>query len=286
MKAAHLLSNLGLLGFALASVVFLVAQQVGERGAPESGRREGPYAAVALGLFVAASLAVTGALAAGFREVGFADVTSLLLAGSIGWLAILAHTVFKMRLIGAFVAPLSTLILLIRWFVAPARMTAVPEAKTNVLLAMHVIPAVLGQAFAIIACAVSVVFLWQQSLLKKKLLDQIPKNIPAIDKLERILMLSLWCGFLFITIGLLSGALYAQLNAPALGFALQLKAIWATGVWLWYLVTLLARNAFNWPSKRVAQMSLGGFVLLAITYFGMGFFTAVADVATGGALGP
>ena len=34
----------------------------------------------------------------------------------------------------------------------------------------------------------------------------------------------------------------------------------------------LAKNVFGRSSKRIAQMSLGGFLLLAVTYFGMGFF--------------
>ena len=83
--------------------------------------------------------------------------------------------------------------------------------------------------------------------------------------------MSLWCGFLFITLGLLSGALYAQLNPTTLGLNVPAKVIWAVLVWVWYLATLLARNVFNRPSKRIAQMSLGGFMLLLFTYFGMGF---------------
>lgn len=264
MNAIYLLSNLGLLGYALASVVYLLSF-------PQQSPSQPLLARTAFGLFLVATLAISGAVATLLGQAAFIDSAALLLTAAIAWLAILGQVVFNMRLVGAFVAPLSTLILLIKFFVAPMRIEAAPLQDDSLLLTLHVVPAVLGQAFAIIACAVSLVYLWQQNLLKKKMLDQLPRNIPAIDRLERILTVSLWCGFLFITLGLLSGALYAQLNTASLGLNLPAKVLWAVLVWVWYLATLLARNVFNRPSKRIAQMSLAGFLLLAITYFGMGF---------------
>jgi ABC-type uncharacterized transport system permease subunit len=264
LNAVYLLSNLGLLGFALAAVVYLVSFQ--------EAARPVLLARVAFSLFVLATLGVTGAAALQLASASLGESAAVLLTAAIAWLAIVGHLAFNMRIIGAFVAPLSTLILLIKFFVAPMRLAdAAPRDGNGILLTMHVAPAILGQAFAIIACAVSIVYLWQQNLLKKKLLDQLPRNLPAIDRLDRILAVSLWCGFLFITLGLLSGALYAQLNPTALGLNLPAKVIWAVLVWVWYLATLLARNVFNRPSKRIAQMSLGGFMLLLFTYFGMGF---------------
>src|SRR5690606_7638515 len=110
----------------------------------------------------------------------------------IGWLAIGGHLQFSMRMIGAFVAPLATLILLIQFFVTPSG-TAVPEGSASTILrSAHIALAVVGMAFGIIACAVSILFLWQQNLLKKKLLDQLPRTIPAIDKLDRHLTITLW----------------------------------------------------------------------------------------------
>ena len=43
--------------------------------------------------------------------------------------------------------------------------------EISTLMQTHVVFAILGQAFAIIACAVSILYLWQQALLKKKLID-------------------------------------------------------------------------------------------------------------------
>jgi len=229
----------------------------------------------AFGLLVLATAAVSVALAGVVQHASLGEMSGLLLTSAIGWLAIGGHLQFNMKQIGAFVAPLSTLILLIKFFAAPD--AAEPVTSTGELspaMMTHIALAVLGQAFAIIACAVSVLYLWQQNLLKKKLFTQLPSDTPAIDRLDRFLARALWSGFVFITLGLVSGALYVQSTSASGGIPLTAKVLWAVGVWGWYLAILLARNVFNRPSKRIAQMSLAGFVLLAMTYFGMGFFGA------------
>jgi ABC-type uncharacterized transport system permease subunit len=200
------------------------------------------------------------------------DVSGILLTVAIGWLAILGHWRYGLRLIGAFVAPLATLMLLVQFFLVPVR--GLGDAGTPQALIMvkaHIALAVLGQAFAIMACGISVLFLWQQNLLKKKLLGQMSQSLPAIDRLEFLLMTSLWAGFVFLTLGLISGALFAQVDTVARQ-NLDIKVTWAILVWAWYLATLIARNVFSRPSKRIAQMALAGFMLLAMTYFGMGIF--------------
>jgi ABC-type uncharacterized transport system permease subunit len=260
----HVTSNLALLAFALASVVYLLTFQ--------RGARQETLGRIAFGLFVGATVSVSVALAAVVREATLPDMAGLLLTSAIGWLAVGGHVQFNLRQIGAFVAPLATLILLLKSFMAPGRIDAATAGSVSVLSQIHIGFAVLGQAFAIIACAVSVLYLWQQNLLKKKLLDQLPQNLPAIDRLSTVLVASLWSGFVFITLGLLTGALFTQMRGGLSDAGIAAKVAWAIAVWIWYLATLLAKNVFNRPSKRIAQMSLGGFLLMAMTYFGMGFF--------------
>ena len=264
MTAENIASNLALLGFAVAALLYLI----------EVGKNRGRSAGVsaALGVLVAATLAGTYTLVVQLKNTQANLLSGSLLAVAIGWLAVVGHTAFKLRLLGAFVAPLATLILLMQFFVTPGRPVASFDDAGNLLLNTHVTTAVLGQAFGILASAVSIFYLWQQTLLKKKLLSQLPANLPAIDRIDTMLRFCLWTGYCFITLGLLSGAIFTQLYAPPATMMLSAKAIWATVVWLWYLATLLAQNIFNRPSRQIAQMCLAGFVLMALSYFGMGFF--------------
>jgi ABC-type uncharacterized transport system permease subunit len=261
----HISSNLALLGYAFAALLYLV-------GVGKTRRNDGT-GNIALAVFTAATLSASYTVISQLQSEQPTMLSGLLLAVAISWLAILGHVKFKLRLIGAFVAPLATLIVLMQFFVTPGHPIATDDGTgSSLLLTLHVTMAILGQAFAILACAVSVFYLWQQNLLKKKLLSQLPQNLPAIDRIDKLLRLCLWTGYVFITLGLLSGAIYTQLYAPPSSWMLSAKVVWATVVWLWYLATLLAQNIFNRPSKRIAQMCLAGFLLMALSYFGMGFF--------------
>lgn len=263
MTPEHISSNVALLGYAFAALLYLVG--VGKT------RRTNGTGNVALAVFTAATLAASYTVISQLQSAQPTMLSGLLLAVAISWLAILGHIKFKLKLIGAFVAPLATLIVLMQFFVTPGHPIATDGTGSSLLLTLHVTMAILGQAFAILACAVSVFYLWQQNLLKKKLLSQLPQNLPAIDRIDKLLRVCLWTGYVFITLGLLSGAIYTQLYAPPSSWMLSAKVVWATVVWLWYLATLLAQNIFNRPSKRIAQMCLAGFLLMALSYFGMGF---------------
>ncbi len=262
MNSVSISSNMGLFGFALASVLYLVSFQKSKKVIEKT----------AFSMFVLSTIAISATLAIMLSDSALIDISGIFLTCTLGWIAIAGHLKFKMKLIGALLAPLATFILLMQFFVAPPKISMTATSPDMVLITTHIAMAIIGQAFAIIACAVSVMYLWQQNLLKKKLLTQLSRGVPAIDRLERLLMWALWTGFIFITLGLLSGAMFAQLFDLPADMRLGSKVIWATFVWGWYLATLLARNVFNRSSKRVAQMSLAGFLFLSMTYFGMGFF--------------
>jgi ABC-type uncharacterized transport system permease subunit len=258
----QLSGGIGLFGFALSAVIWLISFQ--------KNKHQDLLEPLGFFLFLHAPGAVTAALAAQSSQAGVTGVSGLLLTGAIGWMAVFGRLVLKMRMVGAFVAPLATLILLIQFFIAPTGHSIPKDSGAENLMFSHIGLSVMGMAFGIIACAVSAIFLWMQNLLKKKLLDQIPKGLPAIDILSTHLTLTLWAGFIFITFGLLTGAIYTQMYQPRSQLNLEFKVIWAIVVWIWYLVILLAKNVFNRPVKKVAQMSLAGFILMAATYFGMG----------------
>ncbi len=140
----------------------------------------------------------------------------------------------------------------------------------SVFLAVHIIGASLGQVLALAACVVALLYLWQRYRLKHKNFNVLSSRIPALDQLEKILLSCLWLGFIFISLALASGVYYffrqGEYSSPAVE-----KFIWASTVWLWYLATLLMKSVYAQPSRRIAQMSLVGFVLLGAAVFGLLF---------------
>ncbi len=195
---------------------------------------------------------------------GFALITSL------GWITILAQLFFQVRILSTIVAPLSTLILLVQLFFG-APHGAIPGAASSsgTLLAVHILSSVLGEAFAIIAFGIAVFYLMQQQALKKKQLNRLQHTQISISKLSQALIISIWLGFSLLTSGLIMGAVYWQFYFDGDRDTLLGKILWAFMVWFWYLATLISRNIFNISAKRLAWMTIAGFVLLAIGLFGL-----------------
>jgi ABC-type uncharacterized transport system permease subunit len=254
----YLASTIGLIAYASASILYLAAF----RGKSVQGLAGN----AAFTLFFLATTAITISLA--LKPTGinpFRDAGTLLTA-VLSVLTLFGHFRFKVKTVGAFIAPLATLILLIQFYVTAADSAQDIIGYPKKFLTAHVVLAVLGQSFAICACGVSGVYLRQQRSLKLKILDDLGST-PALDRLEWILKASLWAGFIFITSSLLSGALYSQYWGSASGH--WIKLIWSITVWLWYLITLICRMVFGIPMRVVARLTFGGFLLLTTTFFGI-----------------
>jgi ABC-type uncharacterized transport system permease subunit len=259
LQLDHFIANLSLFAFAFASLGYLRALIKGRR-VQAQGSVPIPVLVLGLATVCSAFIAVRGVVQ------GFDRSTSpMVLASWIGIITVFSHFRYRAYNMGALTAPLATLILFLRSFAwnSPTTLSPAPDY----LVAIHVSLALAGEAFAIVACAVSCMFLWQQRALKKKHLGQLRSGFPALDRLQQVLEMSMWIGLICLTLGLVSGALVKQYYSATSG--LELKVVWALIVWAWYLITILCSNLFQWPVRRMAQMSLTGFALLSIMLFGL-----------------
>ena len=210
-----------------------------------------------------------GALFITIRVLVYDPASVLLLAAAVSWVGVISIFFFNVREIISFLAPLATLILLLQSLFMPVSLP-LPEPNGEAMADLHIFLAVCGEAFAIGACGLSLLYLWQRRILKKKLLKWAGIEMPALDRIGNSLTFSLWVGFIFLTVSLLTGAIaFPMVNAS---LQLQLKVIWAVAVWVWYMTILICHNVFRSSHKNTARMSLGGFLLLAVSFFGLLFF--------------
>ncbi len=208
-----------------------------------------------------------GAMTISATVLLFVPHSALLLTAAVAWVGVIAAFFFNVRAIIAFLAPLATLILLLHLLFSAGSLPAV--GTNSAMLNLHILLAICGEAFAVGACALAVLYLWQRHILKKKLLKWIGIEMPALDRIGRLLLFCLWTGFVFLTVALLTGAVYSQLHSHALNEGIKLKITWALAVWGWYLAILIGNKIRTNSPRRVARMSLGGFVLLALAFFGL-----------------
>ena len=188
----------------------------------------------------------------------------------ISALSLLGYFALKMQNLNIYTAPIIVLLLAL-YFLKPIfdHHTDV-ELFSRFFFNFHIAGALMGQFLAVCAGIIAVLFLWQQRLLKRKMLNLLTSKIPPQNVLENLLVVCLWSGFLFLSAALFSGAFYLwNFQGKIFIGEYKQKVIWALTVWVWYFLAILLRHTFKIPLKRFAQMSLMGLLILAITFFGL-----------------
>jgi cytochrome c-type biogenesis protein CcsB len=136
-----------------------------------------------------------------------------------------------------------------------------PALKSNWLL-VHVITAFLGYAAFGLAFGAAVLYLVQGS--KKKIQG------PARPLLDRLIYRATVIGFIFLTIGILTGAVWAE-TAWGRYWSWDPKETASLITWFIYAALLHARLVQGWQGRPIAWLAVAGFGAVLFTYLGVGF---------------
>ena len=220
------------------------------------------------GQIVVSSLALRVCPVAGIH---FAMSVASLLAAVV---YLIARTRFRIDVFGAFVAPLALTFLLASRFVA-AGGNDVPRLR-SAILPFHVAANLLGVALFALAFAAAVGYLVQERHLKRKRLEGIFQRLPPLDALDRAEHRFLVAGFPLLTIGILTGSLWAR-EVEAGGTAEILRAVFGYVSWGVFGLVLLLRAAAGWRGRRAAYGTVAGFcfaILVLVLYLVRGVAAA------------
>ncbi|MGM0451825.1 MAG: c-type cytochrome biogenesis protein CcsB [Thermodesulfobacteriota bacterium] len=141
----------------------------------------------------------------------------------------------------------------------------IPALQSNWLIA-HVITCFFGYAAFAIACGISVMYLIK--LAGTSGAAGVTDRIPAFDTLDELTHQMVMFGFLFLSIGIITGAVWAN-QAWGRYWGWDPKETWSLITWLIYATLLHARLMRGWEGKRIAYLSCLGFVAVLFTYFGV-----------------
>jgi len=190
------------------------------------------------------------------------SVASMLAAG----VYVLARTRYRIDVVGAFVAPMALTFLLASQLVA----ANVAEAHQfrSAILPFHVAANLIGVALFTLAFAAAVAYLVQEKRLKQKKLDGVMQRLPPLDALDKAEHRFLILGFPMMTIGILTGTLWAK-EVEAGGAAEITRAAFGYVSWSLFGLVLLLRAAAGWRGRRAAYGTIAGFgfaVLVLLLY--------------------
>lgn len=95
--------------------------------------------------------------------------------------------------------------------------------------------------------------------------------LPNASTLNQINHMSVSTGFIFLTAGILSGAVWAH-YAWGSYWSWDPKETWSLITWIIYALLLHGKFVKGWAGKRLAILSIIGFLSVLFTYFGVNFF--------------
>jgi ABC-type uncharacterized transport system permease subunit len=184
------------------------------------------------------------------------SITSLLATAT--YLA--ARRRFKIHALGLLVAPVGLVVTLGTFFVG----RGAPEQKLPIsFIGFHVFASLVGWALSLLACGAAVMYLVQDKRLKQKRALPSGGGLPPLDALDRAVHRFLLAGFPLLTLGVITGTVWAQ-KLEAGTFAELLRSLLGWMAWLLVAGVLTLRVAFGWRGRRAAYGTLAGFACAAM----------------------
>ena len=186
----------------------------------------------------------------------------------IGILYLVIEWRYKSRIIGVFCSPLAFLAIAYASLspnISDRIQPLIPALKSNWLIA-HVVLCFVGYAAFAVAFGVSIMYLIRQRDTGegKTLLDRLPA-LRILDELNHQLIMF---GFLFLSAGIITGAVWAN-SAWGRYWGWDPKETWSLITWFIYATLLHAKLMRGWHGRRIAFLSILGFFAVLFTYFGV-----------------
>ncbi|MDP2912641.1 MAG: cytochrome c biogenesis protein CcsA [Candidatus Omnitrophota bacterium] len=176
----------------------------------------------------------------------------------LGW-AIAVVSVFidikyKNRIIAAGAALMSLLAIGYASLLDKEISPLLPALRSN-WLTIHVLTCFIGYAALTVSFVSSAVILCRKK--EDRSLDAISYKMTAF-------------GFLFLTLGIISGAVWAN-SAWGTYWSWDPKEAWSLITWFVYAIYLHVRLRIGWKGKSAAWVSIIGFLAMVFTYFGVNY---------------
>jgi ABC-type uncharacterized transport system permease subunit len=180
------------------------------------------------------------------------------------------------RAMGVFVAPLIVALDLIPALdpVASPR----PPLLQSPLFTLHVVSMLFAYASFALACVLGVTYVLLFKEIKARHLGFFYTRLPSLQVLDAMNGRVVSIGWLFLTLGIAIGGLWAtqiQSSSDPRAQAMSIgdpKILVAIICWAVYSFALFARRAIGWSGRRAAWLSALAFVIVLLNFVPIGYF--------------
>ena len=148
---------------------------------------------------------------------------------------------------------------------------AIPPVLRSNWIYIHTPLVILGYAALFISFSAAVMYLIQERELKSKHPTRFTNRLPSLEICDDLAYRSLAVGFPLMTLGIISGALWAQAVWGA-QWTVDIKTLLAFFTWFIYLGLIHYRLIAGWRGKKAAYLAIAGFIGVLVTFLGANYF--------------
>ena len=174
---------------------------------------------------------------------------------------------YKVKNFGTFVSVLIFSLLVVSSFSEKTIDPLLP-ALQSVWLPVHGGISLVAYGFLSLAFCGGLMYLLLERELKSKKFGYFFARFPSLDALDQLNIHCLTAGFIFLTIGIVTGSIWAR-QAWGTYWQWDPKETWSLITWFIYLVQIHQRFTVGWRGKRAAVMAVIGFGAVVFTLWGV-----------------
>ncbi len=241
-------------------------------------RRTPALGRAATTILAAAALSHTFIIGMETMQVGQVPVFDGPSASSMfAWLLAVAYLYMEVtteeRAMGVFILPL---IFALQAFPAFRADTAVRSAVLRgPLFGIHVSSLLFAYASFALAFVIGVTYVLLFKEIKTKHLGVFYARLPSLQVLDQMNQRAIVVGWVFLTIGLVAGVVFAiEANVPSMLSLEDPKIFVALICWLVYSFELFAARRIGWAGRRAAYLSALGFAIVLLNFVPISYLTS------------
>jgi ABC-type uncharacterized transport system permease subunit len=139
-------------------------------------------------------------------------------------------------------------------------------------LLSHIILSLLGYATLTIGAIHASVLALQEQRLKARQTSRLLRFLPPLQTMEALLFQIIWAGEILLTLGIVSGAIFLE---DIFAQHLMHKTVLSIIAWCIFATLLWGRHIQGWRGNTAVKLTLAGFVVLMLAFFGTKFVLEV-----------
>jgi ABC-type uncharacterized transport system permease subunit len=174
---------------------------------------------------------------------------------------------YHSHVLGMVMLPLALILFLFSGWM-PLEAVEVSSHLSQPLLWLHIVISTMGVGALSLTFTFSIMYLIQEKTLKEKRPSRFFLPLPSLTTCDQVLYRSLRVGFALLTVGLVLAGVWSANERETYQIWQSQRELLALASWVIFGVVLYARLVSGWRGRKMALLSIAGFLVVMLRIIG------------------